>query len=94
MPFAFEAITADVDGDGSLDVIATAWGPEGRLVWFHNPGPRNGPWTIHVLKDKWANANQVIAADLNKDGRIDIAATAERGANEFRWWRNENTRQK
>ena len=43
---------------------------------------------MHVLKEKWSNANQVIAADFNSDGRIDLAATAERGANELRWWKN------
>jgi hypothetical protein len=44
---------------------------------------------MFVIKDRWPNANQVIAADFNKDGRIDLAATAERGANELRWWRND-----
>ena len=28
-------------------------------------------------------------ADLDNDHRLDIAACAERGANELRWWRNE-----
>jgi hypothetical protein len=70
-----------------LDVIATAWGPSGKVVWFQNPG-KEGPWTMRVLKEKWPNANQVIAADFNKDGRIDLAATAERGSNELRWWTN------
>jgi hypothetical protein len=87
LPYAFEAIAADLDGDGKLDVIATAWGPSGQVVWFQNPG-REGPWTKRVLKEKWPNANQVIAADFNKDGRTDLAATAERGANELRWWKN------
>jgi hypothetical protein len=60
------------------------------VVWFENPGdPRKAPWTMHLLKENWTNANQVIAADLNGEGRIDVAAVAERGANEFRWWRNE-----
>jgi hypothetical protein len=94
-PGAFEALAADVNGDGHLDVLATAWGPRGRLVWFENPGdPRKVPWKMHVLKDNWPNANQVIAADLNGDGRLDIAAVAERGANELRWWRNDGNGRK
>jgi hypothetical protein len=91
-PGAFEAVAADVNGDGHIDVIATSWGVGGRVVWFENPGdPRKVPWKMHVLKENWANANQVIAADLAGRKRLDIAAVAERGANEFRWWRNEGT---
>lgn len=45
-------------------------------------------WPMHPLKDKWPNANSVIAGDLNGDKKVDVAATAERGANEFRWWKN------
>jgi hypothetical protein len=94
-PQAFEAVAADVNGDGHLDVIATAWGPNGRVVWFENPGdPKKVPWKMHVLKEKWSMANQVIVADLNGDKRPDIAAVAERGANEFRWWTNEGPAKK
>jgi hypothetical protein len=88
LPYAFEAIAADVDGDGKPDVLATAWGPAGKLVWFRNPGTNNGPWPMHVLKERWPNANQVIAADLDNDKHMDVIATAERSANELRWWRN------
>jgi hypothetical protein len=87
---AFEAVAADLNGDGHLDVVATSYAPKGKVVWFENPGdPRKSPWKMHVLKDNWLHANQVIVADLNGDGRPDIIAVAERGANELRWWRNE-----
>jgi antibiotic biosynthesis monooxygenase (ABM) superfamily enzyme len=92
LPQAFEAIAVDLNGDSHLDVAATAWNekPGGRVVWFENPGdPRKVPWKMHVLKENWPRANQIIAADLNGDKRPDLAAVAERGANEFRWWRNE-----
>jgi hypothetical protein len=96
-PQAFEVVAADINGDGHLDVVATAWGPKpgGRVAWFENPGnPRQVPWKMHVLKEGWTNANSVIVADLNADKRLDIIATAERGANELRWWRNDGRTKK
>jgi hypothetical protein len=90
---AFEAVAADVNGDGRLDVVATAWGGKGRVVWFENPGdPRRVPWKMHVLKENWPNANQVLVADLDRTGRPDVVAVAERGANELRLWRQEAPR--
>lgn len=90
-PIAFEAIAADISGDGRIDIVATAWGekPGGRVAWFENPGdPRKVPWKLHLLKENWPRANQAIVADLNGDKLPDLAAVAERGANEFRWWQN------
>ncbi|MEZ6053370.1 MAG: VCBS repeat-containing protein [Planctomycetaceae bacterium] len=86
---AFEAIAADLDGDGDVDVAGTSWRNPGRVAWFENHGDPKGNWTRHVLNADWRSANQVIIADLDGDGRPDIAACAERGSNEFRWWRNE-----
>lgn len=85
----FEAVAADLDGDGDIDVVATSWRKPGRLVWFENAGDPKDSWTMHLLKGDWHSANQVVVADLNGDGRLDIAAVAERGSLEFRWWRNE-----
>ena len=44
---------------------------------------------MQILKDKWMKANQVILADLDGNGLLDVIAAAERGSNEVRWWRNE-----
>lgn len=88
-PNAFEAVAADLDGDGQTEVLATSWGDGGRLVLFKHSGDPRGEWTMQVLKDNWTRANQVIVADLDGDGRLDIIASAERGSNEVRWWRNE-----
>ena len=88
LPFAFEAIAADLDGDRDPDIVATAWGGVGQIVWFENSGDPKAAWKMHVLKDKWPRANQPIVADLDGDKRPDIIATAEAGSNELRWWQN------
>lgn len=88
-PQGFEAVAGDLDGDGDQDVVATGWSPHGQLAWFENLGEPAGAWKQHAIKPRWPNAVTVILADLDHDGRLDIAATAERGANELRWWRNE-----
>ena len=88
-PVAFEAIAADIDGDGQMEVIATAWAENGRIVLFKHGGDPRGAWSMQMLRDNWINANQVFVADLDGDGRLDIVASAERGSNELRWWRNE-----
>lgn len=92
LPYAFEAVAHDLDGDDDTDVAATAWAKGDRLVWFENAG--DGAWTMHVVKENWPAANQLIIADLDGDGRPDIAATADdgsryaTGALDLRWWRN------
>jgi hypothetical protein len=86
---AFEAIAVDLDGDGKLDVAATSYSsPHGGLVWFQNPGSKQQTWTMHPLKADWPGANQVIAADLDQDGKPDLVAGTSSGIAEIRWWRN------
>ncbi|MEM7131036.1 MAG: VCBS repeat-containing protein [Chloroflexota bacterium] len=88
-PNAFEAIAADLDNDGQIEVVASAWADTGRVALFKHRGDPRGPWDMQLLKDGWVNANQVIVADLTGNGRLDIVAAAERGSNEVRWWRND-----
>lgn len=88
-PNAFEAIAADLDGDGQMEVLASAWEANGRLALFKHRGDPRGHWDMQMLKENWIRANSVIVADLDNDGRLDIIASAEIGSNEVRWWRNE-----
>jgi hypothetical protein len=88
-PECFEAVAADLDGDGQMEVVASAWGDVGRIAVFKHRGDPRGPWDMQLLKDGWTNAETLFVADLDEDGRPDIVACAERGSNEVRWWRNE-----
>jgi hypothetical protein len=69
-----------------------------QVVWYENLGQGTewkthviGPlpiWKKQVLKEAWRRANQIILFDADGDKRLDLAATAERGTNELRLWRN------
>lgn len=95
LAYAFEAIAIDMDNDHDMDVVASAWARGDRIVWFENSGDPRVRWTPHVVTADFKSVNQVIAADLNGDGRPDLAATADSGssrvvgAQELRWWRND-----
>jgi len=56
----------DINEDGLLDVVLTG-------VWFENPGGLadnpDKPWPAH---DFPGGAHDIVAADLNGDGRLDI----------------------
>ncbi len=89
LPSAFEAVAGDLDGDGDIDVAAAAWGDSGQVVWLENSGNPRSQWPHHPLKTSWPMANMLLLADLDGDQDLDVAAVAEHGSYEFRWWRNE-----
>lgn len=63
------AAALDVDGDGFVDVVFDQ-------VWFKNPGNlRTNPdaaWEPHVYEHSNHEVHDIVAADINRDGRQDI----------------------
>jgi hypothetical protein len=76
---------ADIDGDGKADVIVSEerWPgkePDGHLYWFAQPadGPRSGQWESHIVITEYS-LNNLDAADMDKDGDIDIVTCEHKG---------------
>jgi hypothetical protein len=57
----------DVDGDGWLDLVTSG-------AWYRHPGSavREKEFEKFIFDDKNTNAHDVLAVDLNHDGKLDI----------------------
>jgi len=79
---------ADLTGEGGDQIIACsragAAGP-GRGVFVYTPND-DGGWQKHVIDDKDMAAEDLAAADLNGDGRIDIVAVGRATHNVRIYW--------
>ena len=62
----------DVDGDGRIDLICSG-------VWYRNTGkPATEPFERIVFADHAAGAHDIVAADMNGDGRKDIVIMGDK----------------
>ncbi len=79
--FTTDMAVADIDGDGSLDVVI----PNDRgLICFRNPrgvggDPSAGPWPEVNISPDGARMHDVEAIDLNGNGRLDVVTRHQSG---------------
>lgn len=67
----------DMDGDGDLDLLV-AFLDGSAVAWFECPAdPLSGSWTAHPVAIGFPFAKEVVAADFDNDGRIDVAAISQ-----------------
>ena len=67
--------TADVDGDGDVDVVSGSVG-DGTLAWHENVQGDGLLWELRVISTSAASTSSVWAGDLDGDGDIDTLAAA------------------
>ena len=76
--------SADIDGDGDIDVLATAaYG--NSVYWFENNGSQ--AFTLHLVTNAASEAISVTAADIDHDGDMDIIS-ASNGDDKVNWYEN------
>ncbi len=75
----------DIDGDGLLDIVAgLRLGEEGEegggmeIIWWKNPGNGKGNWESYSLGSTKFDADRIVVADINGNGKADVVVTEER----------------
>jgi hypothetical protein len=79
---------ADMDGDGKLDIVASA-GRESGINWWENPKDGDAAWTRHYVVGSDGEVESVYPADLDGDGDTDIIGSIRRHDG-LTWWENTN----
>jgi len=76
----------DVDGDGDLDLVTASYNDD-RIAWYENAAGDASLWREHLVSGEANGAEGVVAADLDRDGDLDLISAAELG-NEIAWYEN------
>ncbi len=77
---------ADMDSDGDLDLVGTAYMGASITIW-KNEGGSPVSWSKHIVDDELGGAVIGFAVDINSDGFMDILGTAQ-GTHTIAWYEN------
>ncbi len=84
---ALAVSVADVDGDGLPDILGgSAAGAE--VAWWRNLGGSPPAWSKSTIDDDVPGAHDVVGADLDGDGDLDVVGVSFED-DEILWWRND-----
>ena len=84
---AYGSCTADVDGDGDLDLLCAATDATGSVKWWKNADGAGTEWTESLVDGAFDGAIDVKAVDLDGDGDLDVLGAA-RLDDDIAWWEN------
>jgi hypothetical protein len=79
--------TADLNGDGNDEIIAGFRGGHRSVFVYYADDAKGERWSKRVLDDGGISAAACAAADLNGDGRLDVACIGSATAN-LKWYEN------
>ncbi len=77
---------ADMDGDGRMDVVASA-GRESGINWWENPKVPNTNWIRHYVIGSDGEVESVYPANLDGDNDMDLIGSIRRHDG-LTWWEN------
>jgi hypothetical protein len=81
---ASSVCSADMNGDGHMDVLGAALYAD-DITWWENVDGSGTSWTEHTVDDNFNGARSVCSADINGDGYLDVLGAAVCG-DDITWW--------
>jgi hypothetical protein len=83
---AASVYATDIDGDGDLDVLGAAY-YDSTVAWWENTSGDGTTWTEHTVDGAFDGAYSAFAADLDRDGDLDVVGAASND-DDITWWEN------
>jgi len=83
---ACSVYSEDLDGDGDMDVLGTAYYDD-DITWWENISGSGSSWVEHTLDGDFASAVSIYSEDIDGDGDMDVLGAAY-GADDITWWEN------
>ena len=83
---AYSVYSADIDGDGNMDVLGAAFA-DCDITWWENTDGLGTSWTEHIIDGDFADARSVYSQDINGDGDMDVLGAAYID-DDITWWEN------
>jgi len=74
------AISADIDGDGDMDMVVASF-RENKIVWYENIDGLGNFGVANIISENQSIGYKMAVADMDNDGDIDIVAAAVNNSN-------------
>jgi len=83
---ALDVQSADVDGDGDIDVLGAS-DLDNDITWWQNANGTGTLWVEHTIDSGFNGASSAYPFDIDGDGDIDVVGTAS-ASDDVAWWEN------
>jgi hypothetical protein len=81
---AASVYSEDIDGDGDMDILGSAYGGH-EIAWWENLDGSGTFWTEHTVAGSFSYAESVYSEDIDGDGDMDVLGGNNDQVN---WWEN------
>jgi hypothetical protein len=88
-PAVSSVATADIDGDGDIDLLAAAKTQYGGrdVAWWENLDGLGGDWAYHSVSNVFPGGRAACPFDIDGDGDMDIVGASSL-LDQIVWWEN------